>query len=94
MHPRPRPIFSSLVDDLNNDATIHGILVQLPLPDHIDSEAVLNAINPAKDVDGFHISNVGLLGDRAEIHGAMHAAWLPDDAARSSWVAVWVWMRL
>ncbi len=52
----------ALIDDLNNDATIHGILVQLPLPDHLNAELVINAIDPAKDVDGFHISNVGLLG--------------------------------
>jgi methylenetetrahydrofolate dehydrogenase (NADP+)/methenyltetrahydrofolate cyclohydrolase len=41
---------------------VHGILVQLPLPKHLDSDLVINAIDPAKDVDGFHISNVGLLG--------------------------------
>ncbi|MGI9390724.1 MAG: bifunctional methylenetetrahydrofolate dehydrogenase/methenyltetrahydrofolate cyclohydrolase FolD [Boseongicola sp.] len=52
----------SLIDDLNNDDTIHGILVQLPLPDHLDEDLVINSISPAKDVDGFHISNVGLLG--------------------------------
>ncbi|NNE87734.1 MAG: bifunctional methylenetetrahydrofolate dehydrogenase/methenyltetrahydrofolate cyclohydrolase FolD [Silicimonas sp.] len=51
-----------LIDDLNNDVTIHGILVQLPLPDHLNEDLVINSINPAKDVDGFHISNVGLLG--------------------------------
>ena len=51
-----------LIDDLNKDVTIHGILVQLPLPDHLNEDLVINAINPAKDVDGFHISNVGLLG--------------------------------
>ena len=50
-----------LVNDLNNDDAVHGILVQLPLPPHINEEAVINAIDPAKDVDGFHISNVGLL---------------------------------
>ena len=50
-----------LVYDLNNDDAIHGILVQLPLPPHINEEAVINAIDPSKDVDGFHISNVGLL---------------------------------
>jgi len=50
-----------LVNDLNNDHAVHGILVQLPLPPHINEEAVINAIDPAKDVDGFHISNVGLL---------------------------------
>ena len=52
----------SLIDDLNNDPTIHGILVQLPLPKHLDEDLVINSIDPAKDVDGFHISNVGLLG--------------------------------
>lgn len=52
----------ALIDQLNNDPQVHGILVQLPLPDHLDSDLVINAIDPAKDVDGFHISNVGLLG--------------------------------
>ncbi len=51
----------ALVDKLNQDATVHGILVQLPLPDHIDDQAVLNAISPAKDADGFHPFNVGAL---------------------------------
>ncbi|MDF3382414.1 MULTISPECIES: bifunctional methylenetetrahydrofolate dehydrogenase/methenyltetrahydrofolate cyclohydrolase FolD [Sulfitobacter] len=51
-----------LIDALNNDPEIHGILVQLPLPDHLDESRVVNAVSPAKDVDGFHISNVGLLG--------------------------------
>ena len=50
-----------LVDQLNLDPAVHGILVQLPLPDHIDESLVINAIAPEKDVDGFHISNVGLL---------------------------------
>ena len=52
----------ALIDRLNKDATVHGILVQLPLPKHLDSDLVINSIDPAKDVDGFHISNVGLLG--------------------------------
>ena len=52
----------ALIEQLNNDPAIHGILVQLPLPDHLDSDLVINSIDPAKDVDGFHISNVGLLG--------------------------------
>ncbi len=52
----------ALIDQLNNDATIHGILVQLPLPKHVDEDLVINSIDPAKDVDGFHVSNVGLLG--------------------------------
>ena len=50
-----------LVNRLNDDNDVHGILVQLPLPEHINEDAVINAINPVKDVDGFHISNVGLL---------------------------------
>jgi len=52
----------ALVNRLNSDPAVHGILVQLPLPDHMNSDLVINAIDPAKDVDGFHISNVGLLG--------------------------------
>ncbi|SOB94532.1 bifunctional methylenetetrahydrofolate dehydrogenase/methenyltetrahydrofolate cyclohydrolase FolD [Rhodobacter maris] len=52
----------ALIARLNADPTVHGILVQLPLPGHLDSDLVINAIDPAKDVDGFHISNVGLLG--------------------------------
>ncbi len=53
------------VADLNADATIHGILVQAPLPEHIDSAAIFNTISPGKDVDGFHPVNMGklLLGD-------------------------------
>jgi len=51
----------ALVDKYNNDDTIHGILVQLPLPNHVDDKKVLNAINPDKDVDGFHPVNVGRL---------------------------------
>ena len=51
----------SLIDKLNNDEKIDGILVQLPLPDHIDENKVLEAIFPTKDVDGFHPYNVGRL---------------------------------
>ncbi len=51
----------ALIADLNADARVHGILVQLPLPDHLNADLVINSIDPAKDVDGFHISNVGLL---------------------------------
>ncbi|MFC6637239.1 bifunctional methylenetetrahydrofolate dehydrogenase/methenyltetrahydrofolate cyclohydrolase FolD [Sulfitobacter sp. JBTF-M27] len=56
------PDLLALIDQLNNDPSIHGILVQLPLPMHLNEDLVINAIDPAKDVDGFHISNVGLLG--------------------------------
>lgn len=52
----------ALVQRLNNDPAVHGILVQLPLPNGMNSDIIINAIDPAKDVDGFHISNVGLLG--------------------------------
>ena len=52
----------SLIEKLNTDPTIHGILVQLPLPKHLNEDIIINSINPKKDVDGFHISNVGLLG--------------------------------
>ena len=48
-----------LIDEFNNDPKVHGILVQLPLPDHVNEEAILNAIDPEKDVDGFHPVNVG-----------------------------------
>ena len=51
-----------LIADLNADADVHGILVQLPLPKHLNEDLVINSIAPEKDVDGFHISNVGLLG--------------------------------
>jgi methylenetetrahydrofolate dehydrogenase (NADP+) / methenyltetrahydrofolate cyclohydrolase len=49
------------VDALNNDPSIHGILVQLPLPEHIDAHKVIEAISPAKDVDGFHVASAGAL---------------------------------
>ncbi|MDR7123667.1 bifunctional methylenetetrahydrofolate dehydrogenase/methenyltetrahydrofolate cyclohydrolase FolD [Pseudotabrizicola sp. 4114] len=52
----------ALVRALNADPKVHGILVQLPLPGHVNADLVINTIDPAKDVDGFHISNVGLLG--------------------------------
>ena len=51
----------ALLDTLNADPAVHGILCQLPLPAHMDETTVINAIDPAKDVDGFHISNVGLI---------------------------------
>ena len=50
-----------LINKLNNDDAVNGILVQMPLPKHIDEAKVIEAISPAKDVDGFHVINVGLL---------------------------------
>ena len=51
-----------LIRRLNGDPAVHGILVQLPLPAHLNADLIINTIDPAKDVDGFHISNVGRLG--------------------------------
>lgn len=56
----------SLIDELNGREDVHGILVQLPLPKHINEEAVINSIAVEKDVDGFHLSNVGKLSIGAE----------------------------
>ena len=67
-----------LVDALNNDPAIHGILVQLPLPEHVNSTKVLESINPEKDADGFHPVNVGLLAI-----GSMERALVPCTPAGS-----------
>lgn len=67
-----------LIDDLNADPAIHGILVQLPLPAQIDSGKVIQAIAPEKDVDGFHFINVGKLGA-----GALGTAFVPCTPAGS-----------
>jgi methylenetetrahydrofolate dehydrogenase (NADP+)/methenyltetrahydrofolate cyclohydrolase len=56
----------ALINKLNSDPDVHGILVQLPLPGHIDEEAVINSISVDKDVDGFHLSNVGRLSIGAD----------------------------
>jgi len=52
----------ALVEQLNGDPSVHGILVQLPLPAHLNADLVINTIAPEKDVDGFHVVNVGRLG--------------------------------
>ena len=67
----------ALVDKLNKDPKIHGILVQLPLPKHIDSTKVLCAIDPKKDVDGFHPVNVGklMIGEPNYIPCTPHGIW-------------------
>ena len=60
-----------LIDDLNSDNAVHGILVQLPLPKQIDERKVIDAINVEKDVDGFHAINAGRLsigGDMLKKH--------------------------
>ncbi|MEX3007063.1 bifunctional methylenetetrahydrofolate dehydrogenase/methenyltetrahydrofolate cyclohydrolase FolD [Hoeflea sp. TYP-13] len=68
----------ALVDELNTDPQIHGILVQLPLPDHIDDGRVIQAINPEKDVDGFHVINAGKLTT-----GEIESAFVPCTPAGS-----------
>lgn len=62
----------ALVEELNADPAIHGILVQLPLPGHIDEARIIQTIDPDKDVDGFHFINVGRLGT-----GALDSAFVP-----------------
>ncbi|MBQ0724907.1 MAG: bifunctional methylenetetrahydrofolate dehydrogenase/methenyltetrahydrofolate cyclohydrolase FolD [Cycloclasticus sp.] len=57
----------TLIADLNNNSSIHGILVQLPLPEHINEEKIIEAIDPLKDVDGFHPYNIGRLALRMPI---------------------------
>jgi methylenetetrahydrofolate dehydrogenase (NADP+)/methenyltetrahydrofolate cyclohydrolase len=57
----PQPELPALLGRLNRDPAVHGIIVQLPLPPHIDQARVIAAIDPAKDVDGFHTVNAGLL---------------------------------
>ncbi len=62
----PEAELLALIDTLNADSAIHGILVQLPLPEHINESKVLDAIHYEKDVDGFHLTNVGLLSTGGE----------------------------
>jgi len=62
----PQHDLLALIDELNADAAVNGILVQLPLPDHLDEAAIIQRINPKKDVDGFHPVNIGLLLQRNE----------------------------
>ncbi len=62
----PEAELLALIDTLNADPSVDGILVQLPLPDHIDADKVINAISPAKDVDGFHVVNAGRLATGQE----------------------------
>jgi methylenetetrahydrofolate dehydrogenase (NADP+)/methenyltetrahydrofolate cyclohydrolase len=69
---------ASLVETLNADESIHGILVQLPLPKHLNSEPIIQAIAPEKDVDGFHFINVGKLGA-----GELETAFVPCTPAGS-----------
>ena len=60
--------------------TIHGILVQLPLPRHLDSHLVIESISAEKDVDGFHISNAGLLMTGKPLFSPLYTLWRHEDA--------------
>ena len=70
----------TLVRQLNDDARVNGILVQLPLPEQIREDAVIEAIDPAKDVDGFHPPQRRPALERGAGDGAVHSARLPDAA--------------
>lgn len=68
----------ALVESLNSDDAVHGILVQLPLPKHIDEQRVINTIAPEKDVDGFHVNNVGklVIGDEGFVPCTPLGCWM------------------
>ena len=67
----------SLIEELNNNVDIDGILVQLPLPKHISDEKVINAIHPSKDVDGFHPINVGKMVQGLPTFISSYPPWYP-----------------
>ena len=71
-----------VIEHYNQDPLWHGILVQLPLPKHIDADAVLLAIDPAKDVDGFHPFEYGALVGWKSSHGAFNSRWDHGDVQR------------
>ena len=71
----PQADLLALVADLNADPAVHGILVQLPLPPHIDEAAVMDAVSPLKDVDGFGPESLGLLGRGPAALPGLHALW-------------------
>ncbi|MBT5031031.1 MAG: bifunctional methylenetetrahydrofolate dehydrogenase/methenyltetrahydrofolate cyclohydrolase FolD [Proteobacteria bacterium] len=73
----------SIINDLNNDASVHGILVQLPLPDHIDENSIIEAVHPDKDVDGFHPINTGRLVAGSECLAPCTPAGIPELISRS-----------
>ncbi len=62
----PQEELEGRIDEMNEDSSVHGVLVQLPLPDHVDERAITERIDPAKDVDGFHPVNVGRLAKGEE----------------------------
>ena len=72
------------IETLNQTGSIHGILVQLPLPPHIDSNKVIEAISPSKDVDGFHVASAGALMVGQPGFLALHTLWLYGDVGPRS----------
>ena len=74
-----------LIDELNNDSNVHGILVQLPLPAHIDARVVIEAISPLKDVDGFHPTNLGKLVIGLDTFKSCTPAGIPELIVRSGY---------
>ena len=75
----------SIINDLNKDSSVHGILVQLPLPDHIDENRVIEAIHPDKDVDGFHPVNTGRLVAGIDCLAPCTPAGIPELLSRSGY---------
>ena len=82
-----------LVEQLNQDPTVHGIFVQLPLPPQIDSRKVIEAIAPAKDVDGFHPLTAGLLSTGLPGARALHATRLHHARQDGPWRRSPGWRR-
>lgn len=72
-----------LIDELNNDSNVHGILVQLPLPEHINPRVIIEAISPLKDVDGFHPTNLGKLVIGLDTFKSCTPAGIPELIVRS-----------
>ncbi|MDG2089244.1 MAG: bifunctional 5,10-methylenetetrahydrofolate dehydrogenase/5,10-methenyltetrahydrofolate cyclohydrolase [Arenicellaceae bacterium] len=75
----------NIINDLNKDSSVHGILVQLPLPDHIDENRVIEAIHPDKDVDGFHPVNAGRLVAGIDCLAPCTPAGIPELLSRSGY---------
>ena len=80
----------ALVDQLNDDASIDGILVQLPLPAHLDANPILERIKPDKDVDGFHPYNLGLACSAVAGSTPLHTQRGHDHAGRKRPVGAWL----
>ena len=76
----PQQVVIETIEDLNQDPSVHGILVQLPLPTSFDLPRILHTISVEKDVDGFHLYNVRWTGGRRNGVSALHAVWRSEAA--------------